>query len=292
MMRKFTYALLAALSPVVCLAQPTTEKKSIRLYEHHSSSINQNLPYGYGANGSTSGYDFVNNDYYDSFNPSTMGGWTAAEQANIDMVEHNGGFNAPFGFTSATSSIWAGSIMGNDITVYAEAPAGFIYDSASNASYIKDAMPASASKEIPEVVANKVYLAKIRNLDLYVAIKVTNVKNVSPSTRPGMDADDVYFDFDYKYGYYFPTDVKSISKTESTFNIAPNPSNGSFRIAEMPKGLQMNNATVRIMDMTGRTVYAQPASTMNINTNLPAGNYIVLLTDENSRYKSRLVIVE
>ena len=290
-MQKFTL-LLATLLPFACLAQPTAEKTNIRIYEHHSSSINQNMPYGYGANGSQSGYDFVNSDYYDSFNPSTMGGWTAAEQANIDMVEHNGGFNTPFGFTSATSSIWGGSIKGNDITVYAEAPASFEYDSASNVSYIKDAMPASTSKEIAEVVANKVYLAKIRNLDLYVAIKITNVKNVSPNTSPGMDPDDVYFDFDYKYGYYFPTDVKSISKTENTFNIAPNPSNGSFRIAYMPKDLRMNNATVRIMDMAGRIVYAQPASTINITTNLPAGNYIVSLTDGNSSYKSRLAIIE
>lgn len=290
-MHKFTF-LLACFLPLACFAQPTAEKTNIRIYEHHSSSINQGLPYGYGANGSQSGYDFVNNDYYGSFNPATMGSWTAAEQANIDMVEHNGGYNQPFGFTSATSSIWAGDIKGNNITVYAEAPAGFEYDSASNASYIKDAMPSNASKEIAEVVANKVYLAKIRNLDLYVAIKVTNVKNISPNTSPGVDPDDVYFDFDYKYGYYFPTDVKSVSKTENIFSIAPNPSNGSFRIAEMPEGLQMNNATVHIIDMTGRTVYAQPASIMNINTNLPSGNYMVHLTDGNSSYKSKLLITE
>ncbi len=290
-MQKFTL-LFAALLPFACLAQPTAEKTNIRIYEHHSSSINQNLPYGYGANGSQSGYDFVNNDYYDSFNPSTMGGWTATELANIDMVEHNGGFNSPFGFTSGTSSIWAGEIKGNDITVYAEAPAGFEYDLANDASYIKDAMPTNTSKAIAEVVANKVYLAKIRNLDLYVAIKVTNVKNVSPNTAPGVDPDDVYFDFDYKYAYYFPTDVKSVSKTENTFAIAPNPSNGSFRIAEMPEGLQMDNTTVRIIDMTGRTVYTQPASTMNINTNLPSGNYMVHLTDGNSSYKSKLLITE
>ncbi|RYE20221.1 MAG: T9SS type A sorting domain-containing protein [Sphingobacteriales bacterium] len=290
-MHKFTFALLVLSLPLISIAQPTAEIKNIRIYEHHSSSINQNLPYGYGANGSTSGYDFVNNVYYGSFNPTTMGSWTTEEQANIDMVEHNGCYNDPFGLTSATSSIWAGDIKGNDITVYAEAPAGFVYDSANDASYIKDAIPASTSKEIAEVVANKVYLAKIRNMELYVAIKVTNVKNISPNTSPGVDPDDVYFDFDYKYGYYFPTGVQNVAKNEDAFSIYPNPAKGNFQVKDLPQQLNKNIATVRIVDMTGKTVYAQSLSSI-INCPTQAGNYFVLVSDGNHTEKGKLVIAE
>lgn len=297
-MHKFTLVLLSTLTPFICMAQKTTEKKNIRLYEHHSSDMNQGQPFGNGADGSKSGYDFVKHTYYNSFNPSTMGKWSATELANIDMVEHNGPFGGssfatPFGFTSATSTIWNGDIKGNDITVYAEAPATFKYDSATDVSYIKKAFPASTAKAITAVAANKVYLAKIRNTELYVAIKVTNVKNGSPNLNPGVDIASVYFDFDYKYGTYVAgTSVDNVGDAAKTFSIVPNPSKGNFEIAAIPQELQVNKATISIMDMTGRTIYSQPATSARVNQTFQAGNYIILLSDGSSTYRSRLVVVD
>lgn len=298
-MRTFTTLLLSTITPFFCFAQKTTEKKSVRFYEHHSSDLNGGNPFGMGANGSQSGYDFVKHAYYNSFNPSNGGKWTATELANIDMVEHNGPYGGssspanPFGFTSATSSIWAGDIKGNDLTVFAEAPSTFKYEDASDVSYIKKAFPTTTTKSIAAVVANKVYLAKIRNTDLYVAIKVTNVKNGTSTMKPGVDVASVYFDFDYKYGTYVAgTGVASIDNNAGTFSITPNPSKGSFEITNVPQNMQMNNATISIIDMTGRTVYSQAATSTRINQTLQSGNYIVILSDGKNTYRSRLVSAE
>jgi len=296
-MNKFTMLLLGTLVPAVCLAQATMEKKDVRIYEHHSSDMNDGQPFGVYANGAQSGYDFINHQYYNSFNPSTFGAWGEAEVANIDMVEDQGPFGSadfttPFGFTSGVSSIWGGDIKGNGLTVYAEAPATFNYDSAQDVAYIRDAFPGSASKAIEAVATGKVYLGKIRDTEMYVAIKITKARNIPSSTIPGMSMANAYFDFDYKYGTYEPTGIEKLHKTENAFSIVPNPSRGSFELTGIPKGLNIDNARLDIMDMTGRTLHTQPAASGKVSLALPAGNYILLLADGNNAYRSRLVITD
>ncbi len=142
-------------------AQSLTAVTGLKLFEHHSSSINNGAPFGSGANGSKSGYDFVTRNYFNSFNPSNFGAYTNGEEANIDMVEHNGRFgnNGKFGFTSGVSTIWNGDIKGNNLTVWMEAPASFNYNTVNNVSQVVAAFnPATATKSIAEVKENQVYL--------------------------------------------------------------------------------------------------------------------------------------
>jgi len=274
------------------MAQATTEIKDIRLYEHHSSGINDGLPFGYGANGSQSGYDFIAHDYYNSFNPSTMGAWGTSEIANLDMVENAGGYAAPFGFTSGTSTIWGGEIKGNDLTVYAEAPASFDYDLADDVAYIRAAFPAATSKTIDSVVAGKVYLGRIRDTEMYVAIKVTEVQNVPADAMPGVSLFDVYFDFDYKYGTFAATSTNDIFKSKPIFNISPNPSKATFTITGLPEDIDKNSLLLRIFDMTGRIVYEERMRGQYIRHQLQPGNYIVQLSDSKTVYRSRILVVE
>ncbi|MBX9448844.1 MAG: T9SS type A sorting domain-containing protein [Taibaiella sp.] len=293
MNKKITWAFLSATLPFACLAQATTEITDIRFYEHHSSSINDGLPYGYGANGSQSGYDFVAHDYYESFNPATMGAWSAAEVANIDMVENNGGYLGPFGFTSETSNVWAGgTIKANDLTVYAEAPASFDYDLATDVAYIKEAFPTATSKTIEDVAVNKIYLGKIRGTEMYVAMKITAVQNVPDDAIPGVSQFDVYFDFDYKYGTFAPTSISDIYKSKLSLSIAPNPSKGSFTIANLPEGMNKNSATLSILDITGRIIHEERFQGQSVQHQLQPGQYLVQLADGKAIYRNRLVVVE
>lgn len=292
MNNRFTIVFLSAALPFTCIAQATTEIKDIRLYEHHSSGLSDGLPYGYGANGSQSGYDFVSHDYYNSFNPATMGSWTSVEIANLDMVENDGGYVGPFGFTSATSTIWSGAIKGNDLTVYAEAPTSFDYDLAADVAYIKEAFPAITSKTIESVATGKVYLGKIRETEMYVAIKITDVKNVPADAVPGVSAFDVYFDFDYKYGTFAPTSIGDIYRSEGMLDISPNPSKSTFTITDLPEGLNKNNTSLSIFDMTGREVHKEMIQGQHIQHQLQPGNYIVQVSDGEHIYRNKMVVAE
>lgn len=141
-------------------AQTLSETYGIRFYEHHSSDMT-NMPIGNGANGSKSGYDFVQRRYFNSFNESSMGAYLNGEEANLDMVEHNGPFGTNgasmyLGFTSGVSTIWGGPIKGNGTTRWMKAPAGFDYASITSVSDISAAYnDASASVSVAEVKNNE-----------------------------------------------------------------------------------------------------------------------------------------
>lgn len=202
-------------------AQSLTTVTGLRLYEHHSSSMNNGAPFGSGANGSKSAYDFVNRTFFNSFNAATFGAYTNGEEANIDMVEHNGGFGngGKFGVTSAVSSIWGGDIKGNNTTLWMEAPANFNYATVNNVSQIVAVFNENAAtKSITEVMEGKVYLGRIRNTNLYVAMRTYNIKNAA-----GMGGiQDVYFDFDYKYAKHTPTGIEDVAELVA-LTISPNP---------------------------------------------------------------------
>ena len=76
---------------------------------------------------------------------------------------------------------------------------GFNYTSATTVADLESEYNArTPSNTINTVKENGVYISKIRNTNLYVAIKCYNVTNVM--VGPPTGGDDVYFDFDYKYG--------------------------------------------------------------------------------------------
>lgn len=182
-------------------AQELAEITGVRIYEHHSSSINGGVEFGFGANGAQSGYDFVNNAYYNSFDPDTFSEYADGEEVNIDLVEHNGpfgGIGGDFGFTAGVSTIWGGEVKGNSMTKWILAPDDFNYDLVSDVGDLIEAYDTdAASLEVDYVEDGDVYIGQIRETNLYVVLQVYNVTNIGVEETGVLD---VYFDFDYKYG--------------------------------------------------------------------------------------------
>ena len=273
-MRRHLLVLSLLGSGLAAYAQPLSSVTGLKLYEHHSSTINGGAPFGSSANGSQSGYDFVNRVYYNSFNPQTFGAYAAGEEANIDMVEHNGGFGngGPFGFTAGVSTIWGGDIKGNGKTKWMEAPASFNYTTANNVTAIKSVYDSTvAALSIATVTANKVYLARIRNSQLYVAMRVTEVKN---ATGTG-GVQDVYFTFEYKYGIYVaPTGIDD-PELKAGITLFPNPVRSLLTLSS-----KLNEpVSVTVVTLYGRQLQSLmlPANTtrsIDIAA-LPAGHYFV-----------------
>lgn len=277
-------------SSCAIFAQPLSTVTGLRLYEHHSSSMNNGAAFGSGANGAQSGYDFVNKTYYNSFDSATFGAYSGGQEANIDMVEHNGGFGngSDFGFTSGVSSIWGGDIKGNGTTRWIEAPASFNYATVNNVSAVIAAFDSTAATpSVAAVGENKIYLARIRNSDLYVAMRCYNVHNAS---SPG-GVQDVYFDFEYKYGTYAaPTGITETSSADKGLTLYPNP-------AREKVSMRNNSGEAALIQVY--TVLGEQVSSFTLDRNSTRdldmhswnkGIYLVISnTDNGKRHMQRLV---
>lgn len=276
-------------------AQQLTEKTALRFYEHHSS-MKTEAPFGEGANGDQSAYDFVKHQFVNSFDMSTFRAYplNSSVPASIDMVEHNGPFGngGGFGVTSSNSTIWAQMgppyIRGNDQTMFMLAPSSFNYETASQLSDIKNSFDATkASKSIMAVAEGSVYLAKIRNTEQYVAIKVTGVKDWSG----GEGNDDVYFNFNYKYA----ATASGLDETNNTLQPAvfPNPAASALTI-QLQK--PANQITIRIFNTTGQLQNEYLfnnilQTTINIE-NLESGIYFVLIQETGKNTVSNIKFVK
>jgi hypothetical protein len=262
LLKKTLYTILLCVSTAPCVfSQTLAEKTSIRFYEHHSSDVT-NMPFGNGADGSKSGYDFVNNTYFYSFNEATFDAYTNGEEANIDMVEHNGPFGTNdasmhLGFTSGVSTIWGGSIKGNSTTKWMKAPANFNYASATTVTDIMNAYnDDNATVDVAAVNNNDVYLGRIRGRNIYVALRCYNIHALS-APPSGQNA-NVYFDFDYKYGA-ISTGIAKVK--EDVLSVYPNPATDVIVIT-LTNAETIN--TVKLYSATGAEVILP-------NTILPTG---------------------
>jgi hypothetical protein len=288
-MRKFYLVpLLACLSTNLFAQAKLTTKNNVRIWEHHSSAVNGGKAFGTSANGRMSGYDFIKNTYFSSIDTVMMDKWPGTEYMNIDLVEHNGPYGntpSPFGFTSAASTIWGGDIRGNGKTMYMEAPVGFNYDSATSVATIRAAFDSTkATASIAAVANGKVYLARVRKSTRYIAMKITNVKNVG--TVGPTDTASVYFDFSYKYGDFFPTSVDEVSGTNASVSVYPNPTQGNFTI-EL-NAVQATDAAINVYNHIGQIVstnnsvrIAEGKNSIPLElTNVPAGMYYISVQGE------------
>ena len=229
------------------MGQALTETTNLRFWEHHSSDINGGANYGNAANGFQSGYDFVNHTFYSSFNTaSTSGAYLNSEEVNIDMVEHNAFFGngGDFGITSGTSSIWNGNIKGNNISLWVEAQGSFDYTTSYDVLDLKTEYNAGTPNNLINTIQeNGVYISKIRGTDLFVAMKCYNVTNLT-STPDGTTVENVYFDFDYKYGTLQITNgITEVNKPK--ISIYPNPSNNLITVISDTK---YENVTIHSLE--------------------------------------------
>ena len=289
-MKKILLASVLALCGSTLFAQTVTQVTGISIWEHHSSAINGGTPFGGGANGSMSGYDFMNHTYQWSFDSASFGPHPAAQLVNIDLVEHNSQFGngGDFGFTSGESSIWNGDINGNGTTKYFPAPASFNYDTVTNVASIRNAYDSvAATISVDTVIQGTTYLARIRNTNRYVAMKVTNVTNLSPNHSSG-DTASIHFTFNYKWGNWIaqPSSVHTVAAGAVTdVVLSPVPNKSSFTV-KATVGNGANNATVRITDVTGREVCQQTAivksgsiaAAVVMPTSIASGLYLLQLS--------------
>lgn len=282
MKRNVLLLTLALCSGSFIHAQSVTTKTGLRLYEHHSPMIAG----GQGASGVQSAYDFVNHTYYNSYDSATFDAYTNGEEANIDMAEHNGpyGNQGPFGFTSGVSSIWNGDIQGNGTTKWMKAPQGFNYATIADVSDIATAYNASmATTAIAEVEENAIYLGKIRNTDLYVAMRAFNIKN------KGGGNNDVYFDFEYKFGTLVPAGISDVDNN-SILSISPNPATNNIKLENKSR----QPLTAKLISMNGQTIQsislsASEVKSMDVNS-ISSGLYFIVCTSQDGHsYTQKLV---
>ncbi|MES2780792.1 MAG: T9SS type A sorting domain-containing protein [Bacteroidota bacterium] len=271
-------------------AQEVTEVKGLRLYEHHSSDMTS-MPFGNGADGSKSGYDFVNRRYFKSFNEANMGAYSNGEEQNIDMVEHEGmfgtsGMSKILGFTAGVSSIWSGQIKGNEQTKWHLVTNGLAaYDATSTkAALIALYNPAKAQFAVTEVKDNEVYVGRIRGSNLYVLVKCTGSKQ--PFSAPdGSTMDNSYFNFDYKYTGSAPTGIAEATNNIS-ITVFPNPASEKLVIRSVSDNF--SGAFVRIVDALGKEVYNASVAGNNVEVNTSAlkqGLYYVVLTNSEGMHQ-------
>ncbi|MCP4177509.1 MAG: T9SS type A sorting domain-containing protein [bacterium] len=289
-MRKVLLGILLVQIVFCSTAQTLTEITNLRFYEHHSSTINGGQPFGNGANGSQSGYDFVNHTFYNSFNTVNFGAYTNGEEANIDMVEHNGPFGngSTFGFTSGTSSIWGGAIQGNNTSLWVVASGSFNYASSTNVADLESEYNAGTpSNTINAVQENGIYISKIRNTNLYIAIKCYNVTNIS---GPPSGVQDVYFDFDYKYGTLSSVGITELSV--NSISIYPNPSKNIITINNES---QINISKIKLVDLLGKEVKEIIVSNTDKQvidvSELNTGVYSIVIFDKNNNIVNKRLIV-
>jgi len=150
------------------------------------------------------------------------------------------------------STIWSGDIKGNSSTKWMKAPASFNYNTATDVSTIRAAFDSTvATLGVDSVEEGKVYLARIRNSNLYVAMRTYNIHN---ATAPG-GIKDVYFDFDYKYGTYVaappPTSIKGVRKGTALV-LYPNPADNNIAV----KNPLSTALKARIISAGGREVFS------------------------------------
>jgi hypothetical protein len=203
--------------------QNLQEITDIILYEHH----------GIGSpsdRGDSSGWNFVSHDYINSVEP-------LGSHPDRDMVEHHG-FSIPFGFTSGISSIWNGTFAGNGTTKYF-LNNEFDYDNATEESVINAYNENEANLEVSSVSNGEIYIARIRNLNYYVVLKVTGI-NVETAN-----------DFQFNYKYTDQTLGINKSNTLSIISIYPNPANEEIHIKL--DGLY-RNITLFMKDIMGNEV--------------------------------------
>lgn len=288
-MKKQLHALL--MSGLLCSgsvtlnAQALTEKTGIRFYEHHSSDMT-GQPFGNGANGSKSGYDFVNQAYYNSFKESPMGAYTNGEEANLDMVEHNGVFGGGtsqyLGFTSGVSTIWNGEIKGNGTTKWVKATPAFSYSQAADVKTLSDAYAAgTASVAVAAVMVDDVYIGRIRGGNQYVVIKCTAAE--IPKGSQG-SVTNSYFDFDYKTGGQ-STGLSELNNF--SFHVFPNPVADMISITLAG---QVKLASVNVFDSKGAAVPVAVNKTDIDVRNLQNGLYFIQLTTADGAVSTRRFI--
>lgn len=267
------------------LSQPLTLVSGKKIYDHHSSSLSGGFYGDYNVD-SQSAYDFVNHAYVSSGTPSLA--------ANRDLVEHNGyfgydshGWGIQFGFTNATSNIGNQAAQGNNQTkFYLNNAVSFSTLTTVN-SLVAAYNSSLATSYDTAVVTGNVYIARLRNTDTYVAMKITSLSNINQTQVTALNNNqpvtlDVYFEFDYKYGTLTTTaqGKEGIYQTENKLmKIFPNPAKHSILLeATLPY------TNYRVLNSIGQTVMhdsssaSQKSLLLDISI-LEAGIYVVELHD-------------
>lgn len=271
------------------ISQALTEKTGLRFYEHHSSDMT-NMPFGNGANGAQSGYDFVQGRYYYSYDSATMDRYQNGEEANLDMVEHNGVFgtggNSRFvGFTSGVSTIWGGDIKGNGTTKWLKPHVSFSYQNADDMTDLSAVWNENnADVAVSEVKNNDIYIGKIRGGNQYVVIRCYNVQELTAA--PGQNG-NMYFDFDYKY-VGTPTGIAEASN--DVLAVYPNPANNELNIT---LGAGRQAQAVKIFSIVGEEVLSVNNTGNQVDLSmLTPGMYILNVTTTNGEVLQKRIIRE
>jgi hypothetical protein len=230
-----TIFLVLSTSALTVLSQTLTLVTGQKLYDHHSSSLSNSFYGNYNVN-SQSGYDFVNGVNV----PSGV----AAQASDRDMVEHNGFFGHTgsawgrnFGFTSATTNIGNWGYQGNDLTKFYLNPSVTFTALNTVANLVAAYNSSLATKMDTAVAVGNVYIAKVRATDMYLAMRITTVSNLTSTqiaalyNQQNVTA-DVFFEFEYKFGTVSKVGINNLSADETkAIKIYPNPTSALLSVS-------------------------------------------------------------
>lgn len=163
----------------VGLDAPLDETTGISLYDRNTANFITGLDFPNSTE--KSGYDLLNHSYVNY----------VADTPNADMVEQ---FDGDISFTSEANQYFS---TGNDQTLYVLDNA-FDYDAALTVQEIKDAFLAAGdapTKTITGATIGDVYLARLREAEDYVAIRVTGANNSGLAADPV----NIFMQFSYKH---------------------------------------------------------------------------------------------
>jgi hypothetical protein len=292
-----TILLLLSTSTLTVLSQPLTLVTGQVLYEHHSSSLSNSF-YGYYNNNGQSGYDFVNGINV----PSGV----SAQAADRDMVEHNGcfGYNGSswgwkFGFTSATTNIGNWGYQGNNLTKF-YLNSNVTFTALNTVADLVAAYNSAQAKKMDTAVATgNIYIAKVRGTDMYLAMRITTVSNLTSAQVTAIHNQqnvtaDVFFEFEYKYGTVSTVGInnQSASGTKNAINAYPNPASSLLSISS-----PVDYNSYVITTISGETVKTETGynfnreSSFDIST-LKPGIYFIEFRNNNGFIQSTRFVKE
>lgn len=232
------------------------EVRGIRIYQHHSWGNHA------GHDGSKSAYDFINHQYKMSTRSGAeegidTTGFYSTEKEKRDMAEYVRWEEGIFGWTSMeifkpydwlTIDNYA-----NGKTLY-QKNNGFDYENATPGSIQAAFDSNAATKTVENPHPGDIFLVKIREMEKYAAIKITDTSYAHIF--------NMYIEFSYKYTTDNITAIKKDSKINS-LSVQPNPSDGHIEISYAATPGQ--KVDVSVIDVCGKAVYS---NTIIINTTM------------------------
>ena len=277
------------------------ERKDIKLYDHHSTISDVDF-----LGGDKSGYDLVKGEHVAIFDdgrdimPISAERREAIDMSELFFFDQDLGEFTMGGFTSGLNE---NNIGGNNTTTYSKANSDFDYDGIESIDDIKNAYNSgNESPSAANVSVDDVYIAKLRGIDQYAVICITNVMLETTA------ADAYFIEFNYKYAGTAEsnnsggdngggdggngsggliTSTEELSDSKEVLNIYPNPVQTILKL----EGTGFESTQIIISQLDGKRISTESVINNQIDlSDYPSGIYLLSIHTSNQVIITRKVI--